>query len=113
MDDEVTVVVKVIYGLKSDVVSFQNVLTRKLMCVLVLQLLLTGLYTWMNPYVKASSLKYYEYIFTHANNRMNIINEWDKIIKYLYEPYALGVLKDLFNENKMFLGISGGSIRCG
>ena len=80
-------VVKDIYGLKSNGESFNKQLDRNIRYRLGIKLRLYNPDTWMKPDVKASGFKYYEYIHTQVDDGMDIRNKCDNIFNILEETY--------------------------
>ena len=91
-------VVKDIYGLKSDGESFNKQLDRNIRYRLGIKLRLYNPDTWMKPDVKASGFKYYEYIHTQVDDGMDIRNKCDNIFNILEETYEIGKVKGRFDE---------------
>ena len=89
VEGTITVVVKVLYGLKSASASIHKHLPRKPRDGIGFQTCLANPYTWMNPDVKASDFKYYKYISTHVDSGMTINVECDKIVKRSEKSYTL------------------------
>ena len=67
MDGAIIVVVKALYGLNSDGVSFHKHLSNKPRDWFVFQSFLSDQYKWIKSSAKYSGFKYYKYNFTHRN----------------------------------------------
>ena len=81
----ITVLVKAIYGLKSDGLLFNKHLEINMRESVSLKARLIKPYKCMNTYVKCSGFKYYEYISDHIDGGISISDDCYKIITRLEE----------------------------
>ena len=103
----VTVQVKDLYGLKSAGASFHKHLAHQMRNE-NFGSFLADPDTWMRPDVKSNREKYWEYVSTHVDDPMAIIDDCDKIIKGLESIYTFNGVMGLEKPESRYLGATMG-----